>query len=121
MEDKKTLVLGASNNPNKYSYLAVTFLTDKNIEVVAVGKETGYIGQVPILTEIPENIKFHTVTLYINPILQEKYMHQIIHLNPIRIIFNPGTENEKFKKEAIKNNITCLEACTLVLLKTNQY
>lgn len=121
MENKKTLVLGASNNPTKYSYLAVTFLTQKNIDVVAVGKENGFIGQVPILTAMPTNITFHTITLYINPILQEKYIHQILLLKPIRIIFNPGTENESFKKEALKNNIICVEACTLVLLKTNQY
>ena len=63
----------------------------------------------------------HTVTLYINPRIQKEYYDYIVSLKPKRIIFNPGTENEEFEAIARKNNIEAIEACTLVLLRTNQF
>ena len=36
-------------------------------------------------------------------------------------IFNPGTENPEFYQLLKSNNIKVEEACTLVLLTTNQY
>ena len=64
---------------------------------------------------------FDTITLYVNSKLQEQYNEKIITLNPKRIIFNPGTENEKLANMAKQNNIQTTNACTLVLLRSNQY
>lgn len=118
---KKTLVIGASTNPQRYSYLATNLLSDYQHEVVPFGIKTGLIGKHPIVTNFPADGNFDTVTLYINESLQNEYFEKIIALKPKRVIFNPGTENQEFKKRLEKEGIMTLEACTLVLLHTNQF
>ena len=118
---KKTLVLGASLKPNRYSNIAINRLVASNQEVAAIGLRKGVVAGVEIFVEkIPfENI--HTVTLYLNPQRQEEYYEYIISLKPKRVIFNPGTENQTFYKMLRQHNIETEVACTLVLLSTNQY
>ena len=115
---KKTLVLGASENTERYSNMAVKKLTAYNQPVVAIGKKNGMIGNIPIITVMKIIEDIDTVTLYLNPLHQKPFYDYIIALNPKRIIFNPGTENEELAALAIKNNIKPMEACTLVLLST---
>ncbi len=117
----KTLVLGASSNPSRYSYLAVQKLLQHGHEVVAVGRESGSIGATPIQTQMPQTAGIHTVSLYLNPERQKDIYDQVLNLKPKRIIFNPGTENPEFEKLAQAKGITTEEACTLVLLSTDQY
>jgi predicted CoA-binding protein len=122
MSDKKlTVVLGASPNPNRYSYLAVNRLVAKGHPVLAIGKRDGQIGDTPITKEhpLPENVD--TVTLYMNPVLQREYYDYIFQLKPKRIIFNPGTENDDLAEQAESKGITPVEACTLVMLGSGQY
>ena len=116
-----TLVLGASENASRYSNKAVKLLRAYKHEVIAVGREQGNIDGVEIQTSLPVNRPIDTVTLYINPIHQKEYYQKILALKPRRIIFNPGTENDEFEKLAQQNGIFTEEACTLVLLNTNQY
>jgi len=118
---KRTLVLGASLKPSRYSNIAIKRLRDSAIETVAIGLQKGIVADVVIETE---NIFFEdvdTVTLYLNPNRQKSYYQYIINLQPRRVIFNPGTENleliELLKENGIKSEI----ACTLVLLSTKQY
>ena len=118
---KKTLVIGASPKPERYSYKATMLLHDFGHEVVPYGIRKGIIGDYTILNEWPVNEEFHTITLYINPRLQEEFLDEILTLKPKRIIFNPGTENPMLVKLAQEQNIEALDACTLVLLHTNQY
>ena len=120
-DKKKTLVLGASDNPSRYSYLAVHRLRRHGHPVVAIGKKTGMVSDVPIEKEKKEWQDVDTVTLYLNPAHQQQYYDYIVSLKPKRIIFNPGAENDELSDLAIKNGITPMEACTLVLLSTNQY
>jgi len=120
-EKKKTLVLGASDNPSRYSYLAVHRLRNLRHPVVAIGKKPGMVADVPIEKEKKEWQDVDTVTLYLNPAHQKQYYDYIVSLKPKRIIFNPGAENDELSELAIKNGITPMEACTLVLLSTNQY
>lgn len=121
MEKKKTLVLGASENPARYSYLAINRLKNNQHPIVAIGKKAGMVAGIPIETEQKPWQDIDTVTLYLNPQNQKKYYDYIISLHPQRIIFNPGTENDELAELAHKNNIKSLEACTLVLLSTGQY
>jgi len=121
MENKKTLVLGASDNPSRYSYLAINRLIKNGHPVVAVGKKQTSVAGVDVGKEKKEFDKVDTVTLYLNPLNQREYYDYIISLKPKRIIFNPGTENEELYKLAKENNIQTMEACTLVLLSTGQY
>ncbi|MEO5781816.1 MAG: CoA-binding protein [Ginsengibacter sp.] len=121
MEYKKTLVLGASQNPARYSYLALNKLSRHDHPVVAIGRRKGKVGDVEIDTEQKPLTHIDTVTLYLNPQNQKQYYDYIISLKPKRIIFNPGTENEELYKLAKQNGIEVMEACTLVLLSTGQY
>jgi predicted CoA-binding protein len=120
-EKKKTLVLGASGNPSRYSYLAIQRLRNYEHPVVAVGKAHTFISDVPVETEKKEFDNIDTVTLYLNPLHQQEYYDYILSLKPKRIIFNPGAENEELEKLAKEHQIKTLDACTLVLLSTGQY
>jgi predicted CoA-binding protein len=121
MRNIKTLVLGASQNPARYSYLALKSLSAKNHPIVAIGKSKGKVDDIEIDNEQKPVNDIDTVTLYLNPNNQKKYYDYILSLHPKRIIFNPGAENLELKKLADKNGIKTMEACTLVLLSTGQY
>ena len=120
-EQKKTLVLGASDNPSRYSYLAVQRLRSHGHPVVAIGRRNTKVADVNITKDKEPIPEIDTVTLYLNPSRQQEYYDYILSLNPKRIIFNPGTENDELEKLARINHIEPLEACTLVLLSTGQY
>jgi len=120
-ENKKTLVLGASDNPSRYSYLAVNRLRSHGHSVVAIGKKNSIVAGVPIEKEKKDWKNVDTVTLYLNPTHQQQYYDYILSLKPKRIIFNPGAENDELAELAVKNGIKPIEACTLVLLSTGQY
>jgi predicted CoA-binding protein len=118
---KKTVVLGASENPDRYSNKAILKLLDKGHEVIAIGKKAGKVNDVEIKTEQVTSDDVDTVTLYLNPQHQKPYYDYIMSLKPRRIIFNPGAENEELERIAAKEGIDLLEACTLVMLGTGQY
>lgn len=120
-EAKKTVVLGASDNPGRYSYLAVQRLRSHGHPVVAIGKKEGMVGDVAIRKGAQEEQGVDTVTLYLNPLHQQAYYDYILQLHPKRIIFNPGTENEDLILKARENQIQPVIACTLVMLSTGQY
>jgi predicted CoA-binding protein len=118
---KKTMVLGASANPARYSFLAINSLRKHQHPVIAVGRRIGKILDVDITTEKNPQETVDTVTLYLNPANQKEYYDYILSLRPKRIIFNPGTENPELSELAKNNGIQPMEACTLVLLSTGQY
>lgn len=118
---KKTLVLGASLKPNRYSNIALRKLVNYNHEVVAFGMKAGEEAGVVIDTELKDYKSIDTVTLYLNPKRQEEYYNYIVSLKPKRVIFNPGTENPELYTILKENDITFEVACTLVLLSANQY
>ena len=121
MKEKKTLVLGASENPSRYSFLAVQRLRSHGHPVVAVGRKHSFVSDVEIITEKKEWQDIDTITLYLNPQHQQGYYDYILSLKPKRIIFNPGAENDELEGLAEKKGIKTIEACTLVMLSTNQY
>ena len=118
---KKTLVMGASDNPQRYSFLAINRLRSKGYPVVAIGKKQVKVGDVDIDTEKKPYPDVDTITLYLNSRLQEQYYDYILSLHPKRIIFNPGAENPALERLAKANGIQPMYACTLVLLSTGQY
>jgi uncharacterized protein len=117
----KTLVIGATTNKERYAYKAIHNLTSKSHQVVAIGTQPGMALDVKIETEKLPFQGIDTVTLYINPKIQTEYYDYVVSLNPRRVIFNPGTENEEFYQILNQNNIAHEASCTLVLLATNQY
>ena len=118
---KRTLVVGASLNPNRYSNIAIKRLRGSNIETVAIGLRAGIVLDVTIDVDKKKYENIDTVTLYLNPKRQIEYYNYIIGLSPKRVIFNPGTENMRFVKLLQENGIHSEIACTLVLLSTKQY
>ncbi len=118
---KTTLVLGASLNPNRYSNIAIKRLRGKNTVIKAIGLRKGTVSDIDIITEKTLFKDVDTVTLYLNKKRQEEYYNYILDLNPRRVIFNPGTENEEFYEMLKEKGIESEIACTLVLLSTNQY
>lgn len=117
----KTLVIGASSNPERYSFKAIHKLLDHNHVVVAIGLKNEIVSGVEIQKGFPDFNDVHTVTLYLNPERQKEYYNYIVSLNPKRVIFNPGTENPEFYEILKNNNIEVEVACTLVLLAINQF
>jgi predicted CoA-binding protein len=117
----KTLVLGASLKPNRYSNYAIQRLMAHDYEVVAIGLKEGIVDGVAIDIELKAYKDIDTVTLYLNAKRQQEYYDYIIGLKPKRVIFNPGTENPEFFQLLKENNMDFEIACTLVLLSTNQY
>ncbi len=118
---KKTVVLGASDNPSRYSYLAVKKLRSHQHPVVAIGKRSGKVGDVEIIKDHQPVDSVDTITLYLNPANQREYYDYILELSPNRIIFNPGTENDDLMRRAKENGIEPVVGCTLVMLSTGMY
>jgi predicted CoA-binding protein len=118
---KHTLVLGASDNPARYSYLAITRLRHAGHPVKAIGRKHTLVADVPVETDKKNWMDIHTVTLYLSREHQKEYYDYILSLDPDRIIFNPGAENGELEKLARDKGISTLNACTLVMLSTGQY
>jgi|SRR5579863_1268448 len=118
---KKTLVLGASANPSRYSYLAVNKLREHKHPVVAVGRTAAIVADTTVQSDTGPIPDLDTVTLYLNPVNQKNYYNYILDQHPKRVIFNPGAENPEFEKILGEKGIQTVEACTLVLLATGQY
>lgn len=121
MKTKKTLVLGASSNPSRYSYMALNRLTHAGHPVEAIGLKEETVAGVQIHRNPNHFTDVDTVTLYLNPARQKEYYDYIIGLRPKRVIFNPGTENPEFYAMLRAHGIEVEVACTLVLLSVRQY
>lgn len=118
---KTTLVIGASNKPERYAYKAVTMLRGHGIPVRAIGTREATIGDVEVLTGLPAFEGLHTVTLYVGPANQAPLYDYVLSLKPQRVIFNPGTENPEFQSKLQAAGIGFEEACTLVMLSTGVF
>jgi uncharacterized protein len=118
---KKTLIIGATHNPDRYAFKAAESLVEKGHPIINIGIKSGMVAGQPIQTpnEIFQDID--TITLYVGPQLQKEYYDYILKTKPKRIIFNPGTENPELEAMAAIEGIQTTEACTLVLLATKQY
>lgn len=118
---KKTLIIGATNNPERYAYKAAKRLVENGYPIINIGIKSGEVAGQTIQTpnEIFQDID--TITLYIGHQHQKQYYDYILKTKPNRIIFNPGTENPELEAMAAAKGIQTMEACTLVLLATGQY
>ena len=121
MKEPVTLIVGASPNPERYSFMATSLLKTYGHKVYAYGIKKGSIEDEPIQLEWPNAGSIDTITLYVGPEGQKPIYDTILNLQPRRIIFNPGTENPELEELAQQKGIQILEVCTLVMLKTNQY
>jgi uncharacterized protein len=118
---KRTIVLGASSNPERYAYKATKKLKDYGHEVIPMGNKKGEIEGIAIQNDTPQYKGIDTITLYLNAENQKPYYDYIFSLKPKRIIFNPGAENGELMKMAKEKGIDSEVACTLVLLSIGEY
>ena len=117
----RTLILGASFNPDRFSHKALLKLVESGVEVFAIGLKKGSISSVLIRNDLFPIKNIHTITIYLSKKLQKTYYDYVIFLKPKRVLFNPGAENIEFSKILTEKGIYWENACTLVLLSTDQY
>lgn len=120
---KKTVIIGATNNPSRYAYLAAERLTRAGHEIVPVGIKKGEVLGETIhnIREEPQISDVDTITMYIGPQHQPEYYDYLIGLNPKRVIFNPGTENMELVRKLNEKGIASENSCTLVMLGSGVY
>lgn len=123
IKSKLTLVVGATDNPERYPYRAAELLQAKGVPFVPIGIKRGLVfgEEILDLRQKPALGGIHSITLYLGPQNQSEWIDYLIGLGPKRIIFNPGTENPVFFSKAKAAGIDALEACTLVMLTTGQF
>lgn len=119
---KKTLILGASQSPYRYSYMAANRLQSAGYDVVLVGKQKTDFSGFTIQDSWPDDLSdVDTITMYLSPENQRSYYNKIATSGAKRLIFNPGSENSELDKIAKSAGIEVVIACTLVMLSTDQY
>jgi predicted CoA-binding protein len=115
------VVMGASPNPERFSFKAVKWLVRHHHEVVAIGKRKGFIDDIPIITGQPPLEDVHTVTMYLAPYHQGEIFDYVLALRPKRVIFNPGTESPELEEWLESYNIEIVHDCTLVMLSNGRF
>lgn len=117
----KVLVIGASLKEERYSNKAIRMLNRFEHDVLAIGLRIGVVDGTSIIEDKENFEAVDTVTLYLNATRQAEFYDYIIHLNPRRVIFNPGTENNDLYHLLDRANIKYENSCTLVLLQTDLF
>ena len=115
-------VLGASDNPEKYAHQAIVRLKSKGHHVFPVNPTLKEVEGLPVfasLKDIPDSID--TISMYVSKEKSDRLADEIMTKSPRRIIFNPGAENPALEARAKAAGIRTLEACTLVMLSTDQF
>ncbi len=107
------VILGASDNPMRPSYMAEKLLKNKGYDTLNVTYSNSSAAVFPTPDAIKED---KTITIFLKPDQQRKYYDYILSLNPTRIIFNPGSENDEFSKLASAHHIKVLSGCTIALV-----
>ena len=118
---KSTLVIGASLKESRYSNICVKTLVSGQFPVSAIGLREGSIDQIPVQSGFPELNNIHTVTLYLGSGNQKSWYNYILKLNPKRVIFNPGAENEEFEALLSDAGIEVVEGCTIVMVNSGTF
>ena len=71
------------------------------------------------MTDIAEPVD--TLTVYVNPKISGSKYENILKLKPRRVVFNPGAENSELAEKLKVAGFEVIEACTLVMLRTEQF
>ncbi|HEY1038491.1 MAG TPA: CoA-binding protein [Bacteroidia bacterium] len=119
--NKPTVIIGSSENPERYAQKALVSLQKHGHTVYPVGLKEGTFNGTVIYTNNQNFESIDTVTLYVGPKNQPYWYEYIFSLKPKRIIFNPGTESNELMTLAKAKGIETIEACTLVMLSIGVY
>jgi predicted CoA-binding protein len=119
---QRVVVLGASDNPERYSNMAVNRLLEHGHEVIPVHPKLDRIDGLEVVSSLGEvGGPVDTLTVYVSPQVSSSLAEAIVALAPGRVIFNPGAENAELEAALAERGIPTLQACTLVLLSTGQF
>jgi predicted CoA-binding protein len=117
----KVFIIGASHNPERYSYKAAQLLMEHGHDIVPLALKENTNGPFPIYDAPRDEDQAEIITLYVGPKNQADWIPKIINWHPRKVIFNPGTENPEFQQQLTAAGIAWEDACTLVLLQTGQW
>lgn len=119
---QRVVILGASNNPERYSYKAFHMLREYGHQVILVSPKLTELEGEKVFSSLQEiSGSVDTLTMYIGASISSSLEAEILALQPARVIFNPGSENPSLETALKKSGVEVLEACTLVMLRTNQF
>ena len=121
-DDHHVAVLGASPKPARYANQCIRLLKQHGYRITPVHPRFEEIEQIEVthsLEAIADPVD--TLTLYVGPRLLEPQAPDIVSLRPKRVIFNPGTESRMVQAQLDDAGIAWVEACTLVMIKTDQF
>jgi predicted CoA-binding protein len=121
MPAQTVAVLGASDNPERYSHQAVILLQEHGHHVLPVHPALGSIAGLPVVKDLAALPPVDTLTLYVGAARLPAMAEEIVSLRPGRVIFNPGTESPELQAALTAADIPWQEACTLVMLRTGQF
>jgi uncharacterized protein len=116
------VVLGASDNPQRFSNKAIRQLLAHGYHVTPVSPKLKEVEGLPCannLSQIQDAVG--TLTVYVNPQIFSSEIAAVIQLAPKRVIFNPGTESKAAQQALESAGIIVLNQCTLVMLDNNTY
>ncbi len=111
----KTIIIGASTNQSRYSFIAAKMLIQNDEDVTLIGNKEGEIFNHPILKKIPAIELTDSILLYLRPENQLAYYDFIIASKPNRVIMNPGSENPELMALCHDNQIQVVCACSIML------
>ena len=115
-------VLGASSKPDRYSYRALRKLSEKGHVVLPVHPSLEDIDSIPVYKSLREIVDpVDTITVYLSALRSKEIADDIVAHRARRVIFNPGAENPALGARLRSEGVEVLEACTLVLLSTDQF
>lgn len=121
-KDHTVVVLGASPKEDRYSNRAIRLLKSNGYTTVPVHPKFETIEDLPVVHSLSDiRQKVDTLTLYVGPERLQTMADEIVAFKPGRVIFNPGTESEALQSRLREANIPYLQACTLVMIQTNQF
>jgi len=123
MQSRQTVVvLGASDNPERYSNKAVHELKTRGHQVIPVNPRLAELEGLPVRAALDEvDQPVDTLSVYLGPAASGAQLDAILALKPGRVIFNPGSENSELMAALQQAGIAVEQACTLVLLRTDQF
>ena len=117
MEGKnKVAVLGASDNPDRYSNMLIKRLRGKGHEVFPINPALAAIEGLPAFRavgDLPPGID--VLSVYMNASRSDALSDAILDSGIPRVIFNPGAENDGLAKRLKDKGVEVEYACSLVL------
>ena len=119
---RRILLIGASNNPERYSNMAMYRLIENGYTVIPVNPFSEIATKEKTLKKLRNiTVDIEKAVIYIRPELLENDIEDLIRINPKEVIFNPGTECPVMQRKLEKHNIFVRNACTLVLLSMGEF